>query len=195
METTYLKHHGILGQKWGVKNGPPYPLTGRTMSSSEKKAKKTGKRYVKVEPTELKRSASSMSDEELSKEVKRKGLESSYKKYQKEAKKAELSNLDQARQVAELARTSATTIEKAADDAFKEYHKYQKSQIDLSDISDEDLRKIVNRLNLEQQYRNLLPDDVSRGEMITKNALGIIAATSVTAVAALGAVYMIKSMM
>lgn len=21
-----LKHHGILGQKWGVKNGPPYPL-------------------------------------------------------------------------------------------------------------------------------------------------------------------------
>ncbi len=22
----YLEHHGILGQKWGVKNGPPYPL-------------------------------------------------------------------------------------------------------------------------------------------------------------------------
>ena len=24
----YLAHHGILGQKWGVKNGPPYPLGG-----------------------------------------------------------------------------------------------------------------------------------------------------------------------
>ena len=24
---TYLAHHGRKGQKWGVKNGPPYPLT------------------------------------------------------------------------------------------------------------------------------------------------------------------------
>lgn len=23
----YLFHHGIRGQKWGVRNGPPYPLT------------------------------------------------------------------------------------------------------------------------------------------------------------------------
>jgi len=22
----YLEHHGVKGQKWGVKNGPPYPL-------------------------------------------------------------------------------------------------------------------------------------------------------------------------
>ena len=26
--TTYLYHHGIIGQKWGVRNGPPYPLKG-----------------------------------------------------------------------------------------------------------------------------------------------------------------------
>lgn len=25
---TYLYHHGIMGQKWGVRNGPPYPLKG-----------------------------------------------------------------------------------------------------------------------------------------------------------------------
>lgn len=24
--TGYLMHHGIQGQKWGVRNGPPYPL-------------------------------------------------------------------------------------------------------------------------------------------------------------------------
>lgn len=34
----YLKHHGILGQKWGQKNGPPYPLDS---------SKSTGKRLKK----------------------------------------------------------------------------------------------------------------------------------------------------
>lgn len=33
-----LKHHGILGQKWGKKNGPPYPLSPEKHSASEKKA-------------------------------------------------------------------------------------------------------------------------------------------------------------
>lgn len=26
MKQTYLMHHGIKGQKWGIENGPPYPL-------------------------------------------------------------------------------------------------------------------------------------------------------------------------
>lgn len=38
MENNKLYHHGILGQKWGVKNGPPYPLKGGDYSQSEVKA-------------------------------------------------------------------------------------------------------------------------------------------------------------
>ena len=34
----YLMHHGILGQKWGTRNGPPYPLKGGSYSPSEKTA-------------------------------------------------------------------------------------------------------------------------------------------------------------
>lgn len=37
-ESNYLMHHGILGQKWGHKNGPPYPLDAGDHSTSEKKA-------------------------------------------------------------------------------------------------------------------------------------------------------------
>ena len=37
-ESNYLAHHGILGQKWGKKNGPPYPLDTGDHSASEKKA-------------------------------------------------------------------------------------------------------------------------------------------------------------
>ena len=34
----YLAHHGVLGQKWGKRNGPPYPLTPGAHSISEKRA-------------------------------------------------------------------------------------------------------------------------------------------------------------
>lgn len=33
-----LYHHGIKGQKWGDRNGPPYPLSSGNHSASEKKA-------------------------------------------------------------------------------------------------------------------------------------------------------------
>lgn len=34
----YVEHHGIMGQKWGRKNGPPYPLDAGDHSASERKA-------------------------------------------------------------------------------------------------------------------------------------------------------------
>ena len=33
-----LKHHGIKGQKWGDRNGPPYPLNPSSHSKAEVKA-------------------------------------------------------------------------------------------------------------------------------------------------------------
>lgn len=36
--STYLVHHGIKGQRWGKRNGPPYPLAPSDHSALEKKA-------------------------------------------------------------------------------------------------------------------------------------------------------------
>lgn len=40
----YLAHHGILGQKWGTQNGPPYPLSGGDYTETEWKALKSERR-------------------------------------------------------------------------------------------------------------------------------------------------------
>lgn len=37
-QENFLAHHGIMGQKWGRKMGPPYPLDGSSHSAKEKKA-------------------------------------------------------------------------------------------------------------------------------------------------------------
>ena len=41
-----LYHHGILGQKWGVRNGPPYPL--KQHSASERIYKDASKRVTQI---------------------------------------------------------------------------------------------------------------------------------------------------
>ena len=46
-----IKHHGILGMKWGKKNGPPYPLDPKKdYSKAEKKAMEKEETRKKVTP-------------------------------------------------------------------------------------------------------------------------------------------------
>lgn len=48
-----LQHHGRLGQKWGKKNGPPYPLSRNQLSFAEKR-KKRADEYEKKKQYEYK---------------------------------------------------------------------------------------------------------------------------------------------
>lgn len=86
MENAYLVHHGIMGQKWGKRNGPPYPLsrdTKKALRKAEKEAaknrkanekanKKEEERKKKVEklinegsPDEIAKNIKMLNDEEL----------------------------------------------------------------------------------------------------------------------------------
>jgi len=47
----YLMHHGIDGQKWGVKHGPPYPLDDSKSTGSKLKTKKK-KKKKELDPEE-----------------------------------------------------------------------------------------------------------------------------------------------
>lgn len=60
----YLSHHGIMGQRWGVKNGPPYPLSGSR--SSRVGRKRAEKRISYIEQNTKKGIASARLSKQLS---------------------------------------------------------------------------------------------------------------------------------
>lgn len=70
-----LTHHGILGQKWGKRNGPPYPLDYESHSRKEKKENK--KSIIDGKPGKSSKSKSSKNRVE---ESKKKGLTEKQKK-------------------------------------------------------------------------------------------------------------------
>lgn len=64
-ETMYLIHYGIDGQKWGDKNGPPYPLSREQYSAAEKRLNRKDMRYVKRNEKKAQRQAYRASKKEL----------------------------------------------------------------------------------------------------------------------------------
>lgn len=82
-----LQHHGIPKQKWGQRNGPPYPLKPSARSSAEKKAaSSSGSRGSSVakykaalikkrQMAEIKKTEKAKTDEEIKAEQKKKTKE------------------------------------------------------------------------------------------------------------------------
>lgn len=80
MNEMILIHHGINGQKWGVRNGPPYPLDQDDLSPAERKADTGDIKRVERDRKEriIKKDYSNMSDADLRKTVERMELENRY---------------------------------------------------------------------------------------------------------------------
>lgn len=77
----YIQHHGIKNQKWGVQNGPPYPL-----SSQDKKnyKEKNAIRAEKLSGRDIKNNARNLTDDDLSSEIKRMQNERTYRQLYEE---------------------------------------------------------------------------------------------------------------
>ena len=67
--TDYLQHWGILGQKWGQKNGPPYPLGSSQMSRAERRAEKKDAKWARKRYDKIYSKAYKPSKKELSEAI------------------------------------------------------------------------------------------------------------------------------
>lgn len=129
-----LEHHGILGQKWGRQQGPPYPLDSEDHSAAEKKA---GWRRSLEGATEKIKAATEKAKAEIAarKESPKPQIE---KPAQNAAKKEETAEEKAAREKAEKRKiidsADANTIAANA-----------------SKLTTQELQEAVNRMNLMQQ--------------------------------------------
>lgn len=214
METTYLKHHGRKGQKWGLRNGPPYPLKPGAESAAEKRASATYGKAVKkkvkyggITEEEYARMTSYKNEKQLEQQVaaavaydknfngrsntnadassmttadltaynNRRAQEEKYRSYQKQDREKALEertkDLQAIKDIAKNAQDTHALINKQVNDYYDARHKRQKAAMDLSKMSDDDLRRVINRLDLERRYRDLTPAQISRGERAWKRIL------------------------
>lgn len=81
----YIIHSGILGQKWGVRNGPPYPLAPEQKSKSEKTKNRQDKRWIKKNDKKIRRYAEGQTREAM-KRYDKEELRNKYNKYNKNGK-------------------------------------------------------------------------------------------------------------
>lgn len=176
MNNDYLIHFGTKEHSgrfpWGSGKRPFQRLPGKNKVTYKK--------------------ASELSDDELAQFNKRRKLEKVYKDNVKQLEGPD--KLETAESLSRMTDNVVTNVTSQVNKLYNDKHRQDKSQIDLSSVSDEDLRRIVNRMNLEQQYRNLSPTYVSKGEVAVKEGLAAIGALSSLTASGLGIALAIKKL-
>ena len=231
METTYIKHHGIKGQKWGSRNGPPYPIAAGKHSAAEKRAGSATKKKVKYggasqltpeqermnkEATDRgvvsnytkkvtgdshmsnNRKAADMTTAELQAYNTRRQAEDQYKDFQRKDyqkyQEQQAKGLKTAKEIVNVTKDQTNMIEKSVKDYYDTRHKRQKAAMDLSNMSDDELRRRINRMDMERRYRELTPAEISKGERFWTNTLRYSNTALNTATTALDMAIKIKSL-
>ena len=184
-----LMHHGIIGMKWGVRR---YQNKDGSLTSAGKRRYKASDEAKSMSDKELRDKINRMQLEKRYVDL-TKGPESkasrAFGKVEKYttigSKSGQLSdnvnklngakknsNNDMFNKSLDTVSKSAKAAKKITDTASKKRHE-AKSKTTLESMSDQDLRNIVNRLDMERQYSNLRNESVSRGKMRASEILDI----------------------
>lgn len=157
----------------------------------------SGERPYQGDNDTVKRRASDMKTEDLRAYNTRRKEEDKYHQYQVKDREREL-GLNKWRTASDISRKASDTansMSRQFDEIYREEHRRQKANVDLSNMSDEELRRIVNRMDLERRYKDLMPVEISDGERKTQAAMNTIGSTLATAASVLGIVVGIKELL
>lgn len=187
--TDELYHWGVLGMKWGVRR---YQNKDGTLTNAGKKRRK---RTYSDEAKE-------MSDQELRAKINRMNLEKRYmdltRKDPKALRKLGLAgqtvgltdtsikaertrrafagktsqSLDAAGSAANFTSKGINTISKVTK-LFSDKKNYDTARKQLSNISESDLKKIVDRMDLERQYSSIKAETANKGKITVNQILGV----------------------
>lgn len=147
-----LIHHGIEGQRWGHRNGPPYPLSDSQFSVAEKKAgAKFNYRNAKKQYSKDYNSAYGYSARHpISQHIKKsKQYEESNKRWEKALNSAD--NLNKSRE--EYKKTKQEWLDRRSE-INKGYHKIEAEMYKKSGYKDSEER--LEKLNSELEIREAL---------------------------------------
>lgn len=170
MNRNELYHHGIKGQRWGIRR---FQNEDGTRTAAGKK------RY-----------AESLSDEEKSAIVKRTNIEKAYRKAQ-----VENSRIKPVKEIIDQSQSSMNALKRISDDSIKNSTK--KLKLDLSQMTDKEMRDKINRQLLENQYNNLFAPEVStvtKGQKAVNSVLSYAGTVLTLGSTALGIALTIKSL-
>lgn len=174
-----LTHHGIKGQKWGV----------RRFQNPDGSYTEAGKQRAKKQQAE----SEPLSDEELAKRVRRLTMEKQYSKLSKET--TPQSKLEKSKKVVDST-SDLVTQAKKLNQQLSSTPKVQKPRLDLSKMTDQELRTQINRELLERQYNDLFakPETVSRGRDYVSETLETAGAVLAVGSSALSIALAIKGL-
>lgn len=165
----YLSHHGVKGQSWGDRNGPPYPLSRLSSGMGEKIRKKRKAKLQKENEKIRKRNAALRKRNKEIEENKR------LAERQKELK-AESKNLKKGKNVSSKPKkeTEVKEITEVKVETKKPKNDIKSKNLTRKDIrkmSNEEIKVYIDRLQLEKQLWQLDNDTVMSGKKVVGDIL------------------------
>lgn len=139
-----LYHHGILGQKWGVRR---YQNEDGTLTEAGKK-----RLQREINDNARRKKENRVPEDKLA-----------------DPDRWVQEDISNAKDVA----TGGKNIFEAGKEIERMTRKKTTNNVDLSNMSNDDLRQAINRMNLERQYRDLTakPETISKGRKVVQGIL------------------------